>query len=95
MKEPALRAAIQSSSRSIFNEETVFSDVETISNAYSRVGREDASVTHEIVELSNNRVNVVFIINEGDKTKISNINFVGNQAIGDRRLRDIIRTKEK
>ena len=94
LKEPALRAAIQSSSRSIFNEETVFSDVETISNAYSRVGREDASVTHEIVELSNNRVNVVFIINEGDKTKISNINFVGNQAIGDRRLRDIIRTKE-
>ena len=94
LKEPALRAAIQSSSRTIFNEETVFSDVETISNAYSRVGREDATVTHEIIELSNNRVNVVFIINEGDKTKISNINFVGNQAIGDRRLRDIIRTKE-
>lgn len=94
LKEPALRAAIQSASRSIFSEETVFSDVETISNAYSRVGRDEASVTYEVVELSNNRVNVVFVINEGDKTKIANIQFVGNQAFGDLRLKDIIKTKE-
>ncbi len=94
LKEPALRSSIQSSSRSIFSEETVLSDVETISNAYSRVGREDATVTYEVVELSNNRVNVVFVINEGDKTKIKSIQFVGNQAFGDIRLRDVIKTKE-
>lgn len=94
LKEPALRAAIQSASRSIFSEETVFSDVETISNAYSRVGRDEASVTYEVVELSNNRVNVVFVINEGDKTKIASIQFVGNQAFGDLRLKDVIKTKE-
>ncbi len=94
LKEPALRAAIQSASRSIFSEETVFSDVETISNAYSRVGREDASVSYEIVELSNNRVNVIFNINEGEKTKIFSIQFIGNQAMSDFRLKDIIKTKE-
>ncbi len=94
LKEPALRAAIQSASRSIFSEETVFSDVETISNAYSRVGREDASVSYEIVELSNNRVNVIFNINEGEKTKILSIQFIGNQAMSDFRLKDIIKTKE-
>ncbi len=94
LKEPALRAAIQSASRSIFSEETVFSDVETISNAYSRVGRGDASVSYEIVELSNNRVNVIFNINEGEKTKIFSIQFIGNQAMSDFRLKDIIKTKE-
>lgn len=94
LKEPALRAAIQSSSRSIFSEDAVISDVETISNAYARVGREDAGVTYEIVQLGNNRVNVVFLINEGGKTKISAINFVGNQAFGDFRLKDVIKTKE-
>ncbi len=93
LKEPALRSAIQSASRTIYSEEVVFGDVETISNAYSRVGREDATVSHEVIQLSNNRVNIVFNINEGDKTKISNIQFVGNQAIGDRRLRDVIKTK--
>ena len=94
LKEPALRAAIESSSRSIYSEATVLSDVETISNAYARVGREDASVTYEIIELSNNRVNVVFVLNEGDKTKISSIQFIGNQALSDIRLKDIIKTKE-
>ncbi len=94
LKEPALRSAIQSSSRSIFSEEIVFSDVETISNAYSRVGRGDATITYEIIQLSNNRVNVVFVINEGDKTKIASIQFVGNQAIGDLRLKDVIKTRE-
>ena len=94
LKEPALRAAVQSASRSIFSEEAILSDVETIANAYSRVGREDASVSYEVVELSNNRVNVIFNINEGDKTKISSIQFIGNSAISDFRLKDIIKTKE-
>ncbi|MCP4185698.1 MAG: outer membrane protein assembly factor BamA [Hyphomicrobiales bacterium] len=94
LKDPALRSSVQSASRSIFSEETVLSDVETISNAYSRVGREDASVSYEVVELSNNRVNVIFNINEGDKTKILSIQFNGNSAISDFRLKDIIKTKE-
>lgn len=94
LKDPALRAAIKTSSRSIFSEDQVISDVETISNAYSRVGREDATVRYEVVELTNNRVNVVFIMNEGDKTKIASINFSGNNALGDLRLKDIIKTKE-
>lgn len=94
LKEPALRSAIQSSSRSIYSEEIIYSDVETISNSYSRVGREDASVTYEIIQLSNNRVNVVFVINEGDKTKISSIQFIGNSAISDYRLKDVVKTHE-
>ena len=45
------------------------------------------------MDLGNNRVNVVFEITEGDRTKIATINFVGNNAYGDRRLQEVITTK--
>lgn len=94
LKDPALKAEVQTASRSIFNEETVIADLETISNAYARVGRSDADVTYEVVELANNRVNVIFRIDEGEKTKIASIQFIGNHAFSDMRLRDVMRTKE-
>ena len=47
----------------------------------------------QVMELGDNRVNVVFEINEGGRTKIAPINFVGNNAYGDRRLADVISTK--
>ena len=61
--------------------------------AYSRIGRDDATVTTQIIDLGENRVNVVFEINEGGRTKIAAINFVGNNAFSDRRLSDVISTK--
>ncbi len=51
---------VQSQSRGIFSPDTVASDVDIISEAYSRVGRGDAIVTSEVVPLANNRVNIVF-----------------------------------
>ncbi len=46
-----------------------------------------------MIDLGENRVNVVFNVVEGDRTKIATINFVGNEAFGDRRLSDVISTK--
>lgn len=94
LKDDVLSGIIQTEARSIYSEQRVSSDVERISAAYSRVGREDAIVTYEVVPLANNRVNVVFRIDEGDKTKISQITFVGNTAFGERRLRDVMETKK-
>lgn len=94
LKDVALKGTVRSKARSIFNAQTVASDVERISQAYARVGRDDATVDYEIVPLENARVNVIFRVNEGGKTKISTINFVGNNSISDRRLKDILKTKE-
>lgn len=94
LKDVALLGTVQSKPRSIFRDPTVASDVELISQAYSRVGRDDATVEYEVVPLENERVNVIFRINEGDKTKISTINFVGNNSVSDRRLKDVLKTKE-
>ncbi|MGE3366828.1 MAG: outer membrane protein assembly factor BamA [Rhizobiaceae bacterium] len=93
IKDVDLSNAVQLKPRSPFSTATMESDAEAIRQAYSRVGRDDATVTTQVVDLGENRVNVVYEINEGDRTKIAAINFNGNNAFSDRRLAGVISTK--
>lgn len=93
VKDAQLSAAVQLKPRSPYSQAAVDADIEAIKDAYRRVGREDANVTSQIMDLGDNRVNVVFNVNEGDRTKIAAVNFVGNQAFSSRRLADVINTK--
>lgn len=93
VKDAQLAMAVQLKPRGTFSQSALDADVETIKAAYKHVGRDDATVTPQIMDLGDNRVNVVFNINEGGRTKIAAINFVGNHAYSSRRLADIIQTK--
>lgn len=93
LKDNALAAAVQLKPRGTFSQATLDSDVEAVKAAYRRIGRDDAGVTTQVMELGDNRVNVVFHITEGDRTQIAAINFVGNSAYSSRRLSDVINTK--
>lgn len=93
LKDNALAIAVQLKPRSTFSQATLDSDVEAVKAAYRRIGRDDAAVTTQIMDLGDNRVNVVFNINEGGRTKIAAVNFVGNSAFSSRRLSDVIATK--
>ncbi|WP_075996395.1 outer membrane protein assembly factor BamA [Salaquimonas pukyongi] len=93
LKDEPLAGMIQSRARGIFSPDTVASDVSIIEEAYSRAGRGDAVITSEVVPLANNRVNLVFKVNEGGKTKIRSVTFVGNNAFRAGRLREVMSTK--
>lgn len=93
IKDAQLSSAVQLKSRGAYSPATADADVEAIKAAYRHIGRDDAQVTTQIMDLGDNRVNVVFNINEGDRTKIASINFVGNHAYSSRRLADLIKTK--
>ena len=93
LKDVELAAAVQLKARGSFSQDMLNADVEAIKAAYSRIGRDDTGVTTQIMDLGENRVNVVFEINEGGRTKISAVNFNGNNAYSDRRLADLISTK--
>ncbi|RRH99245.1 outer membrane protein assembly factor BamA [Mesorhizobium tamadayense] len=93
LKDNALQAAIQLKPRATFSQQALDADVEAVKAAYRRIGRDDAAVTTQIMDLGDNRVNVVFNINEGGRTQIAAINFVGNSAFSSRRLSDVINTK--
>jgi outer membrane protein insertion porin family len=93
IKDAMLANAVQLKPRGSFSQATMDADVETIREAYRQVGRDDARVSAQVIDLGDNRVNVVYNIEEGDRTKIASINFVGNQAFSSRRLSDVIATK--
>jgi len=93
IKDPDLTRAVQLKPRSPYDAATMEADVEAIKGAYAHIGRSDATVNARTVDLGQGRVNVVYEINEGSRTKIANVDFVGNQAFSARRLRDVISTK--
>lgn len=94
LSSETLTGIVESKSRSVLTTARVQSDVQRIIDAYRASGRYRATVTPKIIDLPQNRVNLVFEINEGDKTGVSSISFVGNHAFSDGRLRDVIRTRE-
>ncbi|MGN6538741.1 MAG: outer membrane protein assembly factor BamA [Mesorhizobium sp.] len=93
IKDAQLANTVQLKPRGSFSQATLDADVEAVKAAYAHIGRDDANVTTQIMDLGDNRVNVVFNINEGGRTKIAAVNFVGNHAYSARRLADIINTK--
>ncbi|MTH97872.1 outer membrane protein assembly factor BamA [Roseibium sp. RKSG952] len=94
INDEALETAVRSQERTMLTRAKVQTDVQNILEAYRRSGRYGASVEPKIIERGDNRVDLVFEINEGDKTGVERISFVGNNAFSDRRLRDVIRTRE-
>ena len=80
--------------RVVFTRTKVQNDVQRILELYRRSGRFAATVDPKVIELPQNRVDLVFEINEGPVTGIRSINFVGNKAFSDGRLREEISTSE-
>jgi outer membrane protein insertion porin family len=94
VKDEQLNTELQSKPRGTLSRPAVQADVQRIVEIYRRSGRFDVRVDPKIIELPNNRVDLVFEINEGDKTGVKRINFVGNNAYSSYRLKDVIKTAE-
>ncbi len=80
--------------RVVFTRTKVQSDLQRILELYRRQGRFAATVDAKVIQLEQNRVDLVFEINEGPTTKIQSINFIGNREFSDGSLRDEIATSE-
>ena len=91
---PTLTAEVQLKPRSVFTRAKAQADVQRILDVYRRQGRFAASVQPKLIELEQNRVNVVYEITEGGATKVKGISFVGNRAFSDQQLRDIVSTTQ-
>jgi outer membrane protein insertion porin family len=90
-----LRNEVQLKPRSVFTRARVQADVQRVLDVYRRQGRYAATVEPKIIELEQDRVNLVFEIAEGGATKVKGIHFVGNKAFSDNQLRDVVSTTEK
>jgi outer membrane protein insertion porin family len=94
LKEDKIRPEIKLSPRQIFTRSKVRADVARIIELYKRQGRFAATVEPKMVSLDQNRVDVVFEINEGPKSKVRQISIIGNEKFSDGDLKDEMATKE-
>lgn len=94
IKDDKIQPEIRLAPRQIFTRSKVRADVERIIELYKRQGRFAATVEPKTVQLDQNRVDLVFEINEGDKSKIRAINILGNEQFSDGRLQKEMYTKE-
>ena len=92
--DDALQQEVQLRPRVVYTQARVQADVKRILDLYRRSGRFAATVEPKIIKLDQNRVNLVFEINEGDVTEVRRIDFVGNKVFSDSDLRDEIVTQE-
>ncbi len=94
IKDDAIRPEIRLAPRQIFTRSKVRADVARIIELYKRKGRFAASVEPKMVQLDQNRVDIVFEINEGPKSKVQQINIIGNEVFSDGKLRGEMATKQ-
>ena len=94
LKEDKILPEIKEAPRQIYTRAAARADVDRILELYRRQGRFAARVDPKIVQLDQNRVDVVFEIHEGDLAKIRAINILGNKAFPDERLRKEMYTRE-
>ena len=94
LKDEDLTAAIESRSRLVYSPAQAEADAAALADLYTAKGRIAASVQPRIIRRSDNRVDLVFEIAEGKVVEIERLSFIGNRAFTDRRLRQILETKQ-
>jgi len=94
VKEDKIREEIRLAPRQIFTRSKARADVGRILELYRRSGRFAASIEPKIVQLEQNRVDVVFEIQEGPKSKVRQINILGNVKFSEKKIRSSMATKQ-
>jgi outer membrane protein insertion porin family len=94
IKNDTLSKEVQLRSRIVYTRTRVQADVKRIQELYRRQGRFAVTVTPKVIQRSQNRVDLIFEIREGEPTKIRRITFIGNRLYSDSRLRGVIASAE-
>lgn len=94
IEDDVLAAEVQLKPRLVYTLSRAQADAQRIVEVYRRSGRFSASVEPKLIELEQNRVDLVFEIVEGEPTEIRRIVFIGNKEFSDGQLRSVINTSE-
>ena len=89
-----LKKELRLKSRDSYDESVIGADVQRMLTLYQRKGFFGTTIEPQKIELDDNRVNVVYEIDEGHPTYIRRIDFKGNKVFRDRDLRDAILSRE-
>ena len=93
-EDETLQTEVSLRPRVIYTRTKVQDDVKRVLTLYRQSGLFAVAVEPKIIQLEQNRVDLVFEITEGDETAIKSIRVIGNKEFSDSRLREVIQTKE-
>ncbi len=85
---------ISSKEKGPFIKDVLEKDISNAKSLYEFLGFNRAEIDAKFKELSNNQVEVFFFVEKGERLKISEIQFIGDKKIRDKRLRDVIASEE-
>jgi outer membrane protein insertion porin family len=94
LKTDTLETTVLSKSRGAYSQSVVDADVQRVKDLYRAQGRGHADVSVRVVDLPNGKVDVVFTVKENEKTGVKDIKFLGNNAVSNWRLKNIMTTTE-
>ncbi len=95
LSDDQLKTETQLRARSVFTAAMADADRRHILDLYARRGYFNASVEPKVIRLDQNRVDVVFQIDDGQVTLVSRITIVGNKNFSQSRLTDVIDSREQ
>lgn len=93
-KDEELTKLLKSQGRRIYSASQAEADANAITQFYADKGRMAARVEPKIIDRGNNRYDLVFEVAEGKTSEVERLSFSGNQAFSDRRLRQVLATKQ-
>lgn len=95
LDDDILKTEVLLKSRMVYTQKKLQDDAARLIEVYKRNGRFGATVVPKIIPQEQNRVDIVFEIDEGEKTLVKKINITGNKAFSGDELRDKMMTKER
>ena len=94
LDDDTLKSEIMLKPRTVYTLNKIQGDADRLLEVYKRSGRFGATVNPKIIKKDQNRVDVVFEIDEGLKTTVKKINIIGNTKFSDDELKEAMMTKE-
>ncbi|MCZ4282030.1 outer membrane protein assembly factor BamA [Kiloniella laminariae] len=94
IKDEILQAESSLRERVVFTRTKAQADAQRLLELYRRSGRFAATVEPKVIQLPQNRVDLVFEISEGDRSYVTTVNFIGNREFSDGALQDVVSTTE-
>ncbi|MDR2902702.1 MAG: outer membrane protein assembly factor BamA [Lactobacillales bacterium] len=93
--DDVLRSEVLLKPRMVYTQRKIQNDADRLLEVYKRHGRYSATVKPQIIKKDQNRVDVIFQIDEGEKAFVKNINILGNKAFSSKELKEQMVTQEK
>lgn len=90
INDDTILSLIQSQKNSLLSKETILKDISTINSIYKTKGFINSSTIVKIENYSKDRINLIFEVFEGTRSKINNIQFIGNKVYSDSFLSSLI-----